>query len=62
MLRERLSQPIIGQIIHDVPDAWLEADGPALQPAAARDAYATYLWHRMEASDVFVEEAIRAQH
>lgn len=62
VLRERLTQPILDDIVAAVPDSWLRADGPDANPEAIRGFYRTYLWQRLQASDCFVQEAIRAQH
>ena len=61
VLREQLTQPAIASIVDSIPDAWLLADGPDVDPNAARGFYRSYLWQRLQASEVFVEEAIRAQ-
>lgn len=61
VLRERLTEPAIARIVDAVPDAWLRADGPDSDPEALRSYYRAFLWHRLQASGVFVEEAMRAQ-
>jgi hypothetical protein len=62
VLRERLTPPVIHQVVADIPASWLRADGPDTDPEVMRDFYRAYLWRRLQASDAFVEEAIRAQH
>jgi hypothetical protein len=65
-MTERITPDIIGGIVELIPDAWLAAqlpvgDSPLGGPAATRDAYIEYLLSRLEASHVFIEEAIRAR-
>ena len=36
--------------------------GQTASPAEYRTAYSDYLWRRLQASDLFLQEAIRAQH
>jgi hypothetical protein len=62
VLRERLPQPIVEQIVGAIPDAWLQREKETVSPAGQRAAYGAYLWSRLQASELFVEEAIRAQH
>jgi hypothetical protein len=62
---ERITPDIIAGIVKLIPDAWLAesrvGDSPFDGPAETRDAYAEYLLSRLEASNVFLEEAIRAR-
>ncbi len=62
MLRERLTLEIIDRIVAAIPDAWLTGAGQTASPAEYRTAYSDYLWRRLQASDLFLQEAIRAQH
>jgi hypothetical protein len=61
VLRERLTQAVIDDIIGEIPRSWLVADGPDVDPATMRGFYRSYLLQRLQASERFVEEAIRAQ-
>lgn len=65
-MTERITPNIIGGIVKQIPDDWLAveshvSDSPLGGPAETRDAYIEYLQSRLKASDVFVEEAIRAR-
>ena len=62
VLRERLTIEIIDQIVDAIPDTWLAGAGQTVPPTEYRAAYSAYLWRRLEASDLFLQEAIRAQH
>ena len=57
VLRERLSDQRIDQITAAIPDEWLDNGSHP----ASRAAYADYLKRRLAASDVFLQEAIRAR-
>ena len=61
VLRERLDDQVIDAIVGAIPEAWLNGEGRFASPAEHRAAYGTYLKRRLEASEVFVEEAIRAR-
>ena len=62
VLRERLTLEIIDRIVAAIPDAWLTGAGQTASPEEYRAAYSDYLWRRLQASDLFLQEAIRAQH
>lgn len=51
----------LAEIVALLPDAWLDALAPFPTPEAHREAYVTYLTHRLSLSQVFVEEALRAR-
>lgn len=61
VLRERLARPAIDRLVDAIPDDWLIADPTAPAPSVQRPMYADYLKHRLDASSVFVEEAMRAR-
>ncbi|MFT3916601.1 MAG: aminotransferase class I and II [Anaeromyxobacteraceae bacterium] len=54
-LRAKATRPAIAAVLAAVPDAWLSADGPD------RAAYVEHLARRLEASDLWLEEAERAR-
>jgi hypothetical protein len=57
-LRPRLTPDIIRHIVNLIPDEWL-ADEPAFANRQEhRSAYVSYLLSRLEASHIFVEEAV----
>ena len=58
LLRPRLSEALLAQVVDLLPDAWL-LDGAA--PAALRAGYRRWLTDRLAASQVFVDEAERAR-
>lgn len=57
-LESRLSTRDISDIVACIPDAWLTKDAT---PEAQRHAYAAYLGARLDAADVFIQEAIDAR-
>jgi HipA-like kinase len=59
--RATLSAKSLRDILALVPDAWLEGDAPFATPNEARAAYLAYLASRLDASRVFVEEALHAR-
>ena len=60
LMTAALTRQVIDAIAASIPDAWLEDSAPEA-PARMRSAYAEYLRARIEASNVFVEEAARAR-
>ncbi len=60
IMRPRLTRETISAIVGLIPDEWLEPEPPFASPAELRAAYISYLMTRLEAADIFVEEAIRA--
>jgi hypothetical protein len=60
LVRSRLTPALIRDIVNLIPDVWLGREVAFAGPAEQREAYVTYLLKRLEASPVFVEEAIRA--
>lgn len=61
VLRDRLAGEQLSAIVQMIPDIWLNGAGRFAGPAERRAAYAGYLQRRLEASEVFVQEAIRAR-
>jgi hypothetical protein len=60
-LRSKLTPSILTEIIAAVPDGWLEGETDVGGPDAVRSAYLEYLTARLEASSLFVEEALNAR-
>jgi hypothetical protein len=60
-MRDRLSPQVIEHAVAAIPDAWLNGHGASASAGEQRAAYAGYLSQRLEASQVFVEEALRAR-
>jgi HipA-like protein len=60
LLRPRLDEALFARVIEQIPESWLPAE-PGLSPADRRAGYLTFLTRRLEASSVFVEEAVRAR-
>jgi hypothetical protein len=63
---ERITPDLVVGIVKLIPDAWLYVESQAggtqfAGPSETRDAYIEYLLSRLEASHVFLEEAIRAR-
>ena len=61
-LRPRLTLEIIRNIVNLVPDEWLGQENGFTNLVEHRQVYADYLIGRLEASSIFVEEAINAYH
>jgi hypothetical protein len=61
VLRERLTPNRIDQIVAAIPAEWLWEPSPFASVVEHRAAYAAYLTRRLEASALFVEEAMRAR-
>jgi hypothetical protein len=60
-LRDRLPRDVLSAIVEVIPEAWLDNGSDFPDAAAHRAAYVDYLGRRLEAADVFVEEAERAR-
>lgn len=60
-LRSRLTPALLQEIIAWVPDLWLEQDSYFPDLAAHRAAYLAYLLDRLDASHIFLEEALHAR-
>lgn len=61
LLKEKLSPATIEEIVGKIPEGWLVPDPFFDDPAAHRAAYQAYLIERLEASRIFVEEAMRVR-
>lgn len=62
VLHPRLTRTLIRDIVNLVPGEWLGQESSFVSQAEHREAYMTYLLSRLEASTIFVEEAINAHH
>jgi len=60
-LRPRLTAELLEQIVGWIPDVWLGDEAQFDTPDAHRSAYLAYLRHRLDASPIFVEEALNAR-
>jgi len=60
-LKARAPREAVEAAVAAVPDAWLSGEGPFAEPAAQRAAYVAHLTRRLEASDLWLEEAERAR-
>jgi hypothetical protein len=60
-LAARLDSHTIDAIVENIPAAWLGGGSPFADHREHRDAYATWLKRRRDASRTLVEEAIRAR-
>ena len=61
LLKERLTPAAIREVVSAIPQSWLVPDPFFTDPDAHRAAYQAYLLDRLEASHIFVEEAIRVR-
>ncbi|HEX4404068.1 MAG TPA: HipA family kinase [Polyangia bacterium] len=60
-LRARLDDATIARVLSFIPDDWFVATPELPTPAAQRAAYAAFLGARRAATNVFIEEAVRAR-
>jgi hypothetical protein len=60
-LRPVLTEPILTEIIDQVPAGWLLRGAGAAQVSARRAAYLDYFMQRLAAAQNFVQEAVRAR-
>ncbi len=60
-LSQRLNPAMLGEIVNLIPDGWLDDNAGFASPDEHRAAYVAYLVNRLEASPIFVEEAINAR-
>jgi hypothetical protein len=56
-----LSPEVIRNIVNTVPDEWLASEPTFASGAEHREAYVTYFIKRLEAANIFEQEAIRAR-
>ena len=61
LLKERLTPATIREVVSAIPQSWLVPDPFFTDPDRHREAYQAYLLDRLEASHIFVEEAIRVR-
>jgi hypothetical protein len=58
---QRLTEPVLAEIVNLIPDEWLQAIPGSISPADRRAGYMQFFTGRLAASAAFEEEAIRAQ-
>jgi hypothetical protein len=58
---QRLTEPVLAEIVNLVPDEWLQVIPGGISPADRRAGYMQFFTQRLAASTAFEEEAIRAQ-
>ena len=59
-LRPLLSEPLLTEIVGQIPEDWLTPE-PGADPAERRAGYVEFLTRRLEAAPLFEEEAARAR-
>ncbi len=57
----RLNHTFFEAVVAQIPDEWLPPENKFDSSRSLRQAYVDYLVHRMEVSQIFVEEAVRAR-
>lgn len=60
LAHEKITERLLGEIISQVPDVWLEGIPGELSAAERRAGYTDFFVRRLEASAIFEEEATRA--
>jgi len=58
---QRLTEPVLAEIVNLIPDEWLQAIPGSISPADRRAGYMQFFTGRLAASAAFEEEAMRAQ-
>jgi hypothetical protein len=58
--RSALSEPVLAEIIGQIPDAWLESAGIGQSAAEKRMSYVNFFVRRLADAQIFEEEAIAA--
>lgn len=58
--REKLTEPVLSEIVNLIPEAWLAAIPGGVAPSERRAGYLDFFMRRLDASAAFEEEAIRA--
>jgi hypothetical protein len=59
--KSRLTQPKLSSLVDQIPESWLAGDDGFASTAEQREAYLSFFCRRLEASEVFVDEAMRAR-
>jgi hypothetical protein len=60
-MASRLTAGDFAEIVRLIPDSWIPDDPGFADKAAQREAYSNFFTRRLQSSDVFVQEAIRAR-
>ena len=60
-LRPRLDEALFASIAEQIPDGWLLPEPGLATPAKKRAGYVEFLTRRLEATPLFLEEAVRAR-
>jgi hypothetical protein len=60
-MRQKLTAAKLGEIVDLIPDSWLPDDPGFEHKGAQRAAYLDFFLERLKASQVFVQEAVRAR-
>jgi hypothetical protein len=60
-MSSRLTAGLFAGIVELIPDAWIPDDPGFPDKGAQREAYLNYFTRRLQASDIFVQEAMRAR-
>jgi hypothetical protein len=61
LMRQKLEPGKLGEIVGLIPDEWLADDPGYADKAAQRRAYLDFFVERLQSSDAFVQEAVRAR-
>jgi len=60
-IKAAIGQEVVERVVGMIPDDWLDGDTPFPSSGETRKAYIVYLKKRLEESESFVEEAMRAR-
>lgn len=60
-IKSKLTKSVIENIVNLIPETWLSGDNAFDSAIKYKEAYTKYLLNRLEHSDIFVEEMIRAR-
>ena len=59
-MKDRISEEIISEIVNTVPDEWLTWEYEELNPRQIKDEYTRILTGRLDNSEIFLNQAIKA--
>ena len=62
LMKQRITPSVIGEIVDLIPDEWLQWDGVDDTPEQLRQEYKRILVSRLENSNIFVNQAIKARN
>ncbi len=62
LMRTKITDDVLTEIINGIPDNWLEANPDLSSPEEGRNVYRSFLQTRLQAASIFVNEAQHARN